>query len=103
MGEDDPEEDDDVRRVWLWVHPAAAREALREVRRACALEGAPWEGSVQVCLWTYVRTAAALSGCCGCCGGVSVVRRLLGRHHALAWALIEDQKIVVKSPSAFGW
>eukprot|EP00903_Cladosiphon_okamuranus_P012367 g11592.t1 len=41
------EDDDDVRRVWVWVHPAASREALREVRRACALEGAPWRGSVQ--------------------------------------------------------
>eukprot|EP00752_Nemacystus_decipiens_P012200 g10816.t1 len=41
------ENDDDVRRVWLWVHPASAGEALREMRRACALDGAPWRGSVR--------------------------------------------------------
>ncbi|CAN0215647.1 unnamed protein product [Pylaiella littoralis] len=39
--------EEDVRRVWLWVHPAAAKEALRELRKACALGGAPWQGAVQ--------------------------------------------------------
>lgn len=60
-GEDDDDDDDDVRRVWLWVHPAAARETLREIRRACALEGAPWQGSVQVC---SLLCAACQRLCC---------------------------------------
>lgn len=38
----------DVRCLWVWVHPAAAKEALREIRKACTLEGSPWEGAVQV-------------------------------------------------------
>ncbi|CAM9648779.1 unnamed protein product [Ectocarpus sp. 8 AP-2014] len=37
----------DVRLVWVWVHPAAAKEALREIRKACDLEGSPWQGCVQ--------------------------------------------------------
>lgn len=56
-GKEEEEDDDDkvdmTRRVWIWVHPAAAKEALRELRRACALEGAPWKGSVQVRPWWY--------------------------------------------------
>lgn len=61
-GEDD--DDEDVRRVWVWVHPAAARGALREVRRACALEGAPWQGSVQVytCVSLYGLSASLFVG-----------------------------------------
>ncbi|CAN0299225.1 unnamed protein product, partial [Laminaria digitata] len=39
---------EEVRRVWLWVHPAAAKEALREIRKACSLEGAPWVGNIEV-------------------------------------------------------
>ncbi|CAM9685266.1 unnamed protein product, partial [Ectocarpus sp. 12 AP-2014] len=41
------EQQEDVRRVWVWVHPAAAKEALREIRKACDLEGSPWQGCVQ--------------------------------------------------------
>lgn len=44
------EEDEDLQRVWLWVHPAGAKEALREIRKACLLEGAPWVGMVEVCV-----------------------------------------------------
>lgn len=43
-------EDEDPRTVWLWVHPAAAKEALAEIREACVLEGAPWAGLVDVSL-----------------------------------------------------
>ena len=39
---------EEVRRVWLWVHPAAAKEALREIWKACSLEGAPWAGNIEV-------------------------------------------------------
>ena len=39
---------EEIRRVWLWVHPAAAKEALREIWKACSLEGAPWVGNIEV-------------------------------------------------------
>lgn len=42
------EQEEDIRRVWVWVHPAAAKEALREIRKACDLEGSPWQDCVQV-------------------------------------------------------
>lgn len=43
-------EDDalELRRVWLWVHPAAAKEALREIRKACSWRGAPWVSGLEV-------------------------------------------------------
>lgn len=44
----DAEEADEMRRVWVWVHPAAAKEATRELTKACWLDGAPWVGSVEV-------------------------------------------------------
>ncbi len=48
VGDDGEEGNAATRRVWVWVHPAAANEALRELRRACGLEGAPWQGTVEV-------------------------------------------------------
>lgn len=38
----------EFRRAWLWVHPAAAKEALLEMKKACVLEGATWAGAVEV-------------------------------------------------------
>lgn len=42
-------EEEEIRRVWLWVHPAAAEEALRQLRKACVVEGAPWARNIEVC------------------------------------------------------
>lgn len=41
-------DDEELRSVWVWVHVAAADEALLEIRKACMLRGAPWVGSVEV-------------------------------------------------------
>lgn len=53
---------EEIRRVWLWVHPAAAKEALREIWKACSLEGAPWVGNIEVRVYSLpLRVRAFLS------------------------------------------
>lgn len=41
-------EEGEIRRVWLWVHPAAAEEASKELRKASVLGGATWVGNIEV-------------------------------------------------------
>lgn len=41
-------DDDEFRRAWVWVHAAAATEALQEMKKACALADAPCRGSCKV-------------------------------------------------------
>lgn len=48
MQEEDVDFEEEKRRVWLWIHPAAEEEAMVEIRKACTLEGAPWVGEIQV-------------------------------------------------------
>lgn len=54
---------EEVRRVWLWVHPAAAKEALREIRKACSLEGAPWVGNIEVRAYSTVQGRGRQARC----------------------------------------
>lgn len=54
------EDEEEPRRVWLWVHPAGAKEALQEIRKACLLEGAPWVGLVEVCWGSGVEFSLLL-------------------------------------------